>query len=199
MMKRLLLACALASTAAAQLPPSSMDIANLREDVRGLTQRVGELSLRLEQVERDNNELRGRAGSTEKTYVTLTQLNDALADLNRSLKAGIATSKTETLQQIAAQIEKLGKQTNAAIDSLAKGMATRTPVQTAFSDDYAKDGISYTVQKGDTLAVIAKKTGAKTKDIINANKIPDASRIQVGETLFIPGGSVQAPTIPVGK
>jgi len=37
------------------------------------------------------------------------------------------------------------------------------------------------------------------QDIINANKIPDASRIQVGETLFIPGGSVQAPTIPVGK
>jgi LysM repeat protein len=200
MLKRLLLGCALASTAAAQVPATQVDVANMREDIRGLTQRVGELSLRVEQLERDNNELRGRAGATEKAYVTLTQLNDALADLSRTLKAAIATSKNETLQQVGGQIEKLGKQTNAAIDSLAKGMATRPAVQTNFSDDYAKEGVSYTVQKGDTLAVIAKKTGAKTQDIINANKIPDASRIQVGQTLFIPGGSAPAsPVIPVGK
>lgn len=197
MWKSFLLAGALVSSAAAQLPATQLDLANLREDVRGLSQRVGELSLRLEQLERDNNELRGRAGATEKTYVTLNQLNDALTDLDHTLKAAIANSKNETLQQVSGQVEKLAKQTNAAIDSLAKGMATRTPVQTSFSEEYAKEGISYTVQKGDTLAVIAKKTGAKQQDIINANKIPDASKIQVGQTLFIPGGSV--PIIPVTK
>ena len=79
-------------------------------------------------------------------------------------------------------------QDNAAIDSLAKGMATRNPVQSTFADDYSKEGVSYTVQKGDTLAVIAKKTGAKAHDIINANKISDPSRINAGQTLFIPGG-----------
>jgi LysM repeat protein len=47
--------------------------------------------------------------------------------------------------------------------------------------------VSYTVQKGDTIAEIAKKTGAKQQDIINANKISDPSRITVGQTLFIPG------------
>jgi LysM repeat protein len=61
-------------------------------------------------------------------------------------------------------------------------------VQATFSDDYSKEGVSYTVQKGDTLALIAKKTGAKQQDIINANKIADPARIAVGQTLFIPGG-----------
>ena len=42
----------------AQTPPNQMELANLREDVRGLTQRVGDLMLRVEQLERDNTNLR---------------------------------------------------------------------------------------------------------------------------------------------
>lgn len=160
----------------------------MREDLRGLVQRVGDLSLRVEQLERENAELRGKSGAAEKSFVTLTQLNDALASLNQTIRSGDAASKAETLQQVGVQMERLAKQTNTAIESLAKGMATRNPVQTTFSEDYAKEGVSYTVQKGDTLALISKKTGAKTQDIINANKISDPSRINAGQTLFIPGG-----------
>jgi LysM repeat protein len=100
------------------------------------------------------------------------------------MKAGDAA----TAERAATQIKELGRQTNAAIDSLAKGFATRPTVQTSFTEDYPKEGTSYTVQKGDTLAVISRKTGAKVQDIINANKISDPSKIQVGQTLFIPGG-----------
>jgi LysM repeat protein len=188
MLKRFLWGCAIVTSAAAQTNPTQVELANLREDVRGLSQRVGELSLRVEQLERENSELRNKAGSAEKAYVTLTQLNDALATVNQTIHSTAASTKTETLQQVSTQMEKLAKQTNTAIDSLAKGMATRNPVQTTFADDYAKEGVSYTVQKGDTLAVIAKKTGAKVQDIINANKISDPSRINAGQTLFIPGG-----------
>ena len=164
------------------------DVANLREDVRGLTQRVGELTLRLEQVERENAELRHTAGASQKSYVTLTQLNDAITELNASIKSAVATSKNETLQQVGGQMEKLAKQTNAALDSLAKSAATRPVVQATFAEDYPKEGVSYTVQKGDSLASIAKKTGSKQQDIINANKLSDPSRIVVGQTLFVPGG-----------
>jgi LysM repeat protein len=177
----------LAATAFAQNSPQ-VELANLREDVRGLTQRVGELSLRLEQLERENIELRQRAGAADKSYATVSQLNDAIADLNRSLQGAIGAAKTDTLRQVSGQLEKLGKQTNAALDSLAKGQATRPAVQSNFSDNFSREGISYTVQKGDSLASIAKKTGAKQQDIINANKLSDPSRIVVGQTLFIPGG-----------
>ena len=64
--------------------------------------------------------------------------------------------------------------------------AARPAVQTTFTEDYAKEGTSYTVQKGDTLSSIAQKTNARITDIVNANKISDPTRIQVGQTLFIP-------------
>jgi len=187
MWKSLFVGSVVAAAAFAQGSPQ-VELANLREDVRGLTQRVGELSLRLEQLERENAELRQAAGASDRQRVTLAQLNDAIADASAKLKASISSAKTETLQQVSTQLEKLGRQTNAALDSLSKAQATRPTVQTSFSEDYAKEGVSYTVQKGDSIAVIAKKTGSKQQDIINANKISDPSRIVVGQTLFIPGG-----------
>jgi LysM repeat protein len=184
MLTRMFLASGLLLTAAVRAPaqPPQVEMANLREDVRGLVQRVGELSLRVEQLERQNAELREKATASNPNYATVAQLNEAVAELERALKAGDAV----TAERAAAQLKKLGDATNAALDSLAKGMATRPVIQTNFSDNYPKEGVSYTVQKGDTLAVIAKKTGAKAQDIINANKIADPSRILVGQTLFIP-------------
>lgn len=172
----------LAVAGSSQAQPSQVDYANLREDVRGLVQKVGELSLRIEQLERENTELRQKSSVSAQAYATVSQVNDAVAELNQAIRTGDAA----TSDRATAQIKKLGEATNAALDSLAKGMATRPVVQTTFSDSYPKQGLSYTVQKGDTLAEIAKKTGARTQDIINANKIPDASRILVGQTLFIP-------------
>ena len=162
----------------------AFELASLREDVRLLSQRLGELSLRVEQLERDNSELRTKSG---QTYVTLAQLNQAIADAERTMNAAMRDQKRETLQQVSAQLEKLANETQAAINALAKGVATRPAVSTpSFTEDYPKEGVSYTVQKGDTLSSIAHKTGAKMQDIINANKIADPTRLQVGQTLFIP-------------
>ncbi|MFM8338320.1 MAG: LysM peptidoglycan-binding domain-containing protein [Opitutaceae bacterium] len=166
---------------------TQVEIANLREDVRGLSQRVAELTLRLEQVERENAELRRKSAAVDKAGAASAKFKEELADLNRDLRAAIASSKTETLQQVASQMEKLAKQTNAALDSLAKGGAKPAGGVT-FAEDFPKEGVSYTVQKGDTLATIARKTGARQQDIINANRLTDPSRITVGQTLFIPGG-----------
>lgn len=166
---------------------AQMEIANLHEDVRGLVQKVGDLTLRVEQLERENAELKAKQSQSLPAYVTLAQLNDTIAELKRAIAAG----DSATAERTSEQLRKLATETNAAIDSLAKGMATRPNVQTSFSDDYPKEGVKYTVQKGDTLASIAKKTGARAQDIINANKISDPSRIQFGQTLFIPVSSAK--------
>ncbi|MBI2515425.1 MAG: LysM peptidoglycan-binding domain-containing protein [Opitutae bacterium] len=163
----------------------ALELANLREDVRLLQQRVGELSLTVEQLARENNALQAKAG---QSFVTIEQLNKAVADLNRTMQLGLAEQKRETLAQVGSQLEKLARQTQAAIDAVAKNQATRPAVQTSFSEEYPKEGISYTVQSGDTLSGIAKKTGAKLSDIRNANKISDDTKIRVGQTLFIPQG-----------
>lgn len=187
MWKCLIAAGCLASVAVAQ--NAQIEVANLREDVRGLSQRLGEVQLRLEQLERENAELRKRLKVDDKARVTLAQVQEAVADMGRELRGAIAASKTETLQHVATQMEKLALQTNAALDSLAsRPTGSRPAAATAFSDSFPKEGISYTVQRGDTLGEIARKTGAKQQDIINANRLADPSRITVGQTLFIPGG-----------
>lgn len=161
------------------------ELANLREDVRLLTQKVGALSLKVEELERQNTELaKQSAASSQAAYATVQQVNAVVADLNRAIKEGDAA----TAASAAAQIKKLGDATNAALDSLAKGQAQRAAVQTSFSSDFPSEGISYTVQKGDTLSTISRKTGGKLSDIINANKIADPTKVRVGDTLFIPVG-----------
>jgi len=185
MVSRIFLVCVLGTASAWAQSSTQVEVANLREDVRGLIQRVGELQLRVEQLERENAELTRRVESGQRSAVTLAQLNEAISTLNQTIRSSAASTKAETLEVVAGQIEKLAKQTNAAIDSLARS-GSASPA--SFSDDYPKEGISYTVQRGDTVAGIAKKLGAKSQDIINANKIADPSRIQVGQTLFIPGG-----------
>ena len=174
-------------TSAALAQTSSNDprqeLFNLREDVRLLTQRVGEMSLTVEQLNRDNSSLQAKAS---QSFVTLEQLNSAIATMNRTTQAALTEQKRETLEQVSARIEKLAKQTQAAIDAVAKSQATRPAVQTSFSEEFPKEGINYTVQNGDTLSGIAKKNGAKLSDIRNANKISDDTKIRVGQTLFIP-------------
>lgn len=167
---------------------TNVDFANLREDVRVLTQQVGALTLRLEELERENARLRSQASQiTDSNYATVAQLNEAVAELNKSLRTAVSASRSETLDTVSKQMERLAQQTDAALQALARGQAARPAAQTAFSDNYPKEGVSYTVQKGDTLAIIARKTGAKVHDIINANKISDPSKIQAGQALFIPG------------
>jgi LysM repeat protein len=146
---------------------------------------VSELTLRLEQLERENAELRSRERASAKSFATTSQLNDAVADMNQNVKAAVASSRNDILENVSEQLKKLGRETNAAIETLAKSQAPRA-VQ--FADDFPKEGISYEVQKGDTLAIIARKTGAKQQDIVNANKLADPSRIVIGQKLFIPGG-----------
>ncbi|MBA4136354.1 MAG: peptidoglycan-binding protein [Opitutus sp.] len=137
----------------------------------------------VEQLNRENSSLQAKAS---QNYVTVDQLNKAVSDLNRSVQNSLADQKRDTLQQVAGQIERLGKQTNAALDALAKGQATRPAVQTEFKEDFPKQGVNYTVQAGDTLSGIAQKHNARLADITNANKISDPTRIRVGQTLFIP-------------
>jgi len=174
---------AAAVTAFGQTANVGMELANLREDVRLLSQRVGELQMTVEQLQRDKDALQAK---TSQSYVTLEQLNRALADLNRTTQGALADQRRDVLQTVATQIERLGKQTNAALDALAKSQATRPPVQTNFSEDFPQQGVNYTVQAGDTVSSIAQKNGARMQDIINANKLSDPTKIRVGQTLFIP-------------
>ncbi len=178
-----------AALSAQTVQSPAAELANLREDVRLLVQRVGELSLRVEQLETENARLARATAGARADAATLSQLNTAVADLSREIKAAQAQTKSEVLAVVATQMENLARQTNAALDAQATRQRAAAPVAApTFTDNFPKDGITYTVAPGDTLSRIAQKTGAKLADIINANKIVDPTRVQVGQVLFIPGG-----------
>ena len=198
-LRRLTLLCAaLASPFGAPLASAQTEVADLHEDVRGLNQRLGELSLRVEQLEHENAELKAKIAAlgNERDLATTAQLNGAVADLNASIKSAVESSRTDILQQVGRQMESLAKQTNAALDSLARPGTPVVQAQPAAQAEaakpsgvsYPKEGVRYMVMKGDTVGTIAKKTGAKAQDIIDANRLVDPSRIQAGQVLFVPGG-----------
>ena len=169
--------------------PRAVEMANLREDVRLLQQTVAELQSTVSQLQRDNAALSSQAESGRTAYVTLAQLNDALAQLRQSTEAALAEQKRETFQTVAQQISKLAKETNSAITAVAKGQATRPTISTEFNDDFPKEGVTHTVQTGETLSTIAKKYGVPMKNIQNANRIADPTKLFVGQSLFIPGAT----------
>lgn len=59
-------------------------------------------------------------------------------------------------------------------------------------------GTEYKVAKGDTFATIAKKHGTTIQKIAKANPGVNSSRLKVGQTLVIPGGSASAPAASGG-
>jgi len=183
---RLLPLVAAISVGRAQSAPTAVDVANLREDLRSLSQKVDDLSLRVDQLESENTALREKAQSGGHDYVTMGQLNDAIAELNRTVQATVAAGQDDTLKQVSAQLQKQPHPPGPAGDAASAARAAAGPG--TFSTDFPKEGINYVVQKGDTVALVAKRTGAKLSDIVNANKLADPSRIRVGQTLFIPGG-----------
>ncbi len=178
----------IAAAAWAQAQNPQVELANLREDVRVLSQRVAQMSLRLEELERENSELRQRASAADnKSHVTPAQLNEVVAELRKVIERSGESASRDATQKAATMIEKLTVQMNGALKSLAEGQAAQRPPTVSFNENYPKEGIAYVVKQGDTLAVIARKHNAKVNDIINANKITDPSKIMVGQTLFIPG------------
>jgi LysM repeat protein len=57
---------------------------------------------------------------------------------------------------------------------------------------------SHVVAKGETLTQIAKQYGVTVEEIVQANKIQDAKKLQIGQTIKIPGSASPSPS-PEGE
>ncbi|HEY3755794.1 MAG TPA: LysM peptidoglycan-binding domain-containing protein [Opitutaceae bacterium] len=155
---------------------NTADVNNLREDITGLDQRLAELSLRIEQLENHASRADAvtRTAALPPNAVTQQQLADAVASLSAQItELRIAVGKLATVP--------------------AAPSAASTPVRAqsraeASPGTFSHEGTIYTVQKGDTLALIAKKTGGRFQEIVTANRLADPSHIVIGQQLFIPGG-----------
>lgn len=117
------------------------------------------------------------AGRMETMEMELGRISRDLDTLKSQLAARCAAieqkseaDKREMVARISSELDKLIKQTSAAAKAAAP----------------AARGIEHTVQSGETLFIISKAYNVSTKAIMDANKIQDASRLSVGQKLFIP-------------
>jgi len=169
-----------------------VSVANLRQDVNLLAQNVKALRLEIEEMRRENARLRAQvaaASSDQDTEAQIGNLSTAIEKLRREYRQADEAQKKQIIDEVSRQMDTLAKETQSAINAVAKAVDSAPNVSTPvhFSEDYPKTGITYTVHSGDTLSQIARQHGSSVKDIQNANKISNPARdLHVGETIFIP-------------
>jgi|GEM_PF-2445407 LysM repeat protein len=173
---------------------SQNELANLSSDINMLKAKIAQLAMQVEQLNRDNNEIRltlVKKTDENDEFITEPDLSSSLDELKQELIEHDAQQKLAIISEFTRSMEKLAAQTESALKALAGVIeAQPTSVPTIeFSNDYSREGVAYTVQSGDTLSNIAQLHGSTVRDIQNANHIAVPEKLQVGETLFIPKSS----------
>ncbi len=69
---------------------------------------------------------------------------------------------------------------------------TPTPQPTICTPTIPSDWVSYVIQPGDTVAILAALTGAPVEQVIAVNCLPENQQITAGETIYLP--QIQPPT-----
>lgn len=72
----------------------------------------------------------------------------------------------------------------------------KTGMRLFIPGDEEPEPFPYKVQKGDSIASIAKRFGAPQAEIVKLNKLTDANRIIIGQMLLIPGSNTPSPFSP---
>ena len=166
-------------------------VANLSQDLSLLSQQVKTLRLEMEELRRENARLRVEvAAAALEAQEQVSNLSISIDSLRSDYVNADETQKEQIITEINRQVNALAKQTQSAIDAVARVVQSRpkNPIdEKSFSDDFPKTGKPYLVRSGDTLSNIALEHKSTIKWIQNANKIVDPSRdLKVGETIFIP-------------
>jgi LysM repeat protein len=175
--------------------PTRAALANLSEDVRLLSQRLGVLHLEVEELKRENTRLRTQVSELQRNDNSHQRLNEILQTietrmetLRREFRQADEAQKTAIITEVNSKISALANDTQRGLNALAQAINVTPDVPTTqrFSDDFPSTGVLYTVRPGDTLSGIARAHGARVRDIQNANRIPNPNALQAGQELVIP-------------
>jgi len=166
----------------------NMHVANLSEDMSLLTQQVRQLRLDQESLQQENAALRVQVESLKAQQVALSKAVDGFSKNMQSQSADLFKQKQEIIDTVTKQLDKISRPAPAAPQkkNASANNGNGSPTMTSFSQDYPKNGVVYTVEKGDTLSGVAQKLKSSCKDIQNANHIGNPKDLRVGQVLFIP-------------
>ena len=106
-------------------------------------------------------------------------------------------TKIDTLSQ---QILKLEQQISNLRPGVIIGEATPTPAAPASGEasPHPGNGNTHVVSRGETLTSIAKMHGVTVNDLQKVNHIENDRKLQIGQTIIIPGSPTPAPSASPG-
>lgn len=136
----------------------------------------------LQKEARDN-----QAAMDKKMMDFQAQTRKSLTDLEAKLAKDIASSEDRNK----GSINTLRNEVSSSfrdLEKIMRGLSTDNtvaPTSSGVSPDTT--GTIHKVAPGETLSAIAQKYGVSTSEVIRVNNITDASKIQVGQEIVIPG------------
>jgi LysM repeat protein len=142
------------------------EIEGLRAENEAFRQRMDEIADRIAQL---GGEVSNRLEEIDRTSQVSAQQTGALA-------LGREKDREEILNRMNVILEELVKE-NARLEERIRKLESSA---VAF-------GKVHHVKKGETLASIARKYGTSVEAIAQANEISDASTIEIGQEILIPG------------
>ena len=167
----------------------------MKQDIEASRKDVKDLTLRVEQLERDKVELETKInkGADTTNFVTHDELklleirmNDTIAEESKRVEAAIKDDMKAALPAPISTETPTAK-LNITTKNVAKPSSSGPiPVSDAEKQSYMKEGVRYVIQPGDTLSSIAKKNHSSVRAILATNSIASPNKLYVGRELFIP-------------
>ena len=169
-------------------------VANLMEDVRLLDERIRQMSIQMDELRRDNQNLRqmvrdyeAQSDQSLSRFASVGQLNEAIRQAVSKLETRDDVVKKEVLAEVSKTMAEFAKRVEKALSSVPAMERPDPTVKTRFDKTgIPTSGVPYVVQPGDSISSIAKKFNSRPDWIQNANEISDPRLLQVGQAIFVP-------------
>ncbi|MDD2708425.1 MAG: LysM peptidoglycan-binding domain-containing protein [Verrucomicrobiae bacterium] len=181
----LAVALAVGHPAAAELTREQV---SLREDVRGLLEKTGQMQMDLQAMKAENEALRAENERLRKDVAALRENNgdwrketSRLDEMIRKLDAARENDRKVVVDEVGKELERVMKK--AAATGGSDG-GREKPAKTAAKPKVV-EGREHVVEKGQTLNAIAEAYGVSKKAIMEANNL-SKSELKIGQKLFIP-------------
>ena len=163
-------------------------------DLRILDESIRSMRVELDDMRRENNQLRQqvssyetRIGNSLDQLATIGQVNQAVAQAVALLEKRDEKMKSEIVLKVNQEITEFASSVQKSIGGMPAAPARRDPtLRTSFPKNFPDTGTPYVVRSDDNLSIIAKKFGSTVDWIQNANEIASPRHLQAGRKLFIP-------------
>lgn len=170
------LLCATSAFGQRTISPASQAFAQQAQALREIQYSLQELSAKVEALEQQQFTLASRLAALERggNAATKDDLAALRADFD-ALKNEQGKMRGEIVSDLSNKIKTIAEKQRAAAAAAAEQQRAAQ-----------KSGYTHVVEAGQTISAIAQAYKVPAASIMKANKIKDATKIRVGQELFIP-------------